>query len=97
MTIRYWIAPMWSSWPCVRTIARIRLAFSFRYVKSGRIRSIPCMLASGNISPQSMSIIVRSGSSVAPCSMTMQLRPISPSPPRNTMRTGVAGSSRCGH
>ncbi len=50
------------------------------------------MFASGNISPQSMRMIVRSGSSAAPCSIAMQLRPISPSPPRKTMRTGTDGS-----
>ena len=39
----------------------MRSAFSRRYVKSGRMRSIPCMFASGNISPQSMRMIERSG------------------------------------
>src|SRR6056297_111999 len=47
------------------------------------------MFASGNMRPQSMSTTVRSGSSAAPCSIAMQLRPISPRPPRKMMRTGT--------
>ena len=49
------------------------------------------MSASGNISPQSMSRMLRAPP--PPCSMAMQLRPISPSPPRKMMRTGSAISA----
>ena len=42
---------------------------------------MPCMSASGNISPQSMS-----RQPCRPARSTMQLRPISPRPPRKTMR-----------
>ena len=45
---------------------------------------MPCMSASGNISPTSISRTLPS------CSIAMQLRPISPRPPRKTMRTGSA-------
>ena len=52
------------------------------------------MFASGNIRPQSIRMIVRSGSSAAPCSIAMQFRPISPRPPRKTTRTGTDGIRR---
>ena len=49
---------------------RCASAFSRRYVKSGSTRSMPCMSAPGNISPQSMSRIWRSSPPPArsPCS-----------------------------
>ena len=45
---------MWSSWPCVRTTATMSSSRSGIGVKSGRIRSTPGWLSSGNSTPQSM-------------------------------------------
>src|SRR4051812_15745148 len=61
----------------------MRSALSRRYVKSGSTRSMPGISRSGNMSPQSSSMIRPS------TSMQAQLRPISPSPPRKTIRTGL--------
>ena len=68
--------PTWSSCPCVATHPTMRSAFSRSQVKSGNTRSMPCISGSGNMRPQSMSKISLS------CSTAMQLRPISPNPPR---------------
>src|SRR5438552_14291697 len=73
-------APTWSSWPWVSRHPSSRSAFSRSQVKSGRTRSTPSMSTSGNMSPQS------SSSSRPSCSKHAQLRPISPSPPRNVIR-----------
>src|SRR5579863_1662675 len=57
---------------------------SFRSInqrKSGRIRSTPYIVGSGNIHPASTTTRRPS------CSMTQQLRPISPRPPRKVTRT----------
>src|SRR5438093_1679641 len=77
---RYGTAPMWSSCPCVSTTASRRSALWRRYSKSGRTRSIPGSSARGNDSPQSMTRMRPSSSRQA------MLRPISPTPPRNTRR-----------
>src|SRR4051794_32070625 len=61
-----------------------RSALSRSHVKSGRMRSMPRCSASGNISPQSSRRILPSSSKAA------QLRPISPSPPRKVILTGLA-------
>src|SRR5581483_11897071 len=74
--------PTWSSWPCVAMQPSMRSALSRRYVKSGRTRSIPSMSMSGNINPQSRSMMRPS------TSMHAQFRPISPRPPRNVIETG---------
>src|SRR3954462_3054873 len=74
--------PTWSSCPCVAMQPSMRPAFSRRYVKSGSTRSMPSMSMSGNISPQSRSMMRPS------TSMHAQLRPISPSPPRKVTTTG---------
>src|SRR5436190_5221816 len=60
----------------------MRLAFSRKYVKSGSTRSIPNMSMSGNMSPQSSSMMRPS------TSIHAQLRPISPNPPRKVTTTG---------
>src|SRR4051794_24778761 len=74
--------PTWSSWPCVAMQPSMRPALSRKYVKSGNTRSIPSMSMSGNIKPTSRSMM-------RPLtSMQAQLRPISPSPPRNVTTTG---------
>src|SRR3954452_2269416 len=69
-------APMWSSWPCVRTIASIASARCRRYSKSGSTRSMPSISAVGNIRPVSTTTIRPSYST------TVMFLPISPSPPR---------------
>src|SRR5215217_7699500 len=74
--------PAWSSCACVRNTASTRAAFSRRYVKSGRTRSTPGMSTSGNIKPQSTTRMRPS------TSRQKQLRPISPTPPRNVIETG---------
>ena len=76
--------PTWSSWPCVATHASMRSAFSRNHVKSGNTKSMPCISASGNMSPQSIS------NKRLSCSITMQFLPISPRPPRKITRTGAA-------
>ena len=73
--------PVWSSWPWVRTTASTASAFSRRYDRSGRTRSMPGMSGSGNMIPQSSTTIRPSSS------MHAQFRPISPSPPRKMTRT----------
>src|SRR6266511_952030 len=80
---RYDRAPMWSSWPWVRTTASSAPSRWRRYSKSGSTRSIPGIPSCGNDSPQSMTRIRPSISRQA------MFRPISPSPPRNASR--VAG------
>src|SRR3954452_12518545 len=62
----------------------MRLALSRKYVKSGSTRSMPNMSMSGNMSPQSRSMMRPS------TSMHAQLRPISPRPPRKVTLTGLA-------
>src|SRR5580692_9542861 len=56
--------------------------------KSGRIRSTPYIVGSGNISPAS-TITMRPS-----CSIAAQFRPISPRPPRKVTRT-VSLATRC--
>src|SRR6266545_8120170 len=60
----------------------MRPTLSRRYVKSGSTRSIPSISMFGNMSPQSSNRMRPS------TSMHAQLRPISPSPPRNVTVTG---------
>ena len=60
------------------------------YSKSGRIRSIPGWLSSGNRTPQSTT------SNCPSYSKTVILRPISPKPPKATMRR-VFGASFAGY
>ena len=56
-------------------------AFSRRYEKSGRIEVDPVHVRIGEHAAHSRSaMIVRSGSSAAPCSIAMQLRPICAEP-----------------
>src|SRR5579859_200237 len=54
------------------------------YVMSGTMTSTPNVAASGNIIPQSTAIIA------SPYSYSMRFMPISPSPPRGMMRSGVS-------
>src|SRR5919199_1231350 len=83
---RYGTAPMWSSWPWVRTTATTSCSRSARKEKSGRIRSTPGWLSSGKSTPQSMT------SRRPRCSSTAMLRPTSPRPPRATTRRPSSGS-----
>src|SRR5215213_4139231 len=78
---------MWSSWAWVRTTPTTRSGSSASQVKSGRMMSTPGWSASGKARPQSIS------SRAPSTSTTAQLRPISPSPPRNATRVtpGAAG------
>src|ERR687896_657733 len=80
---------MWSSWAWVRTTPTTRSGSSASQAKSGRMMSTPGWSASGKASPQSIS------SRAPSTSTTAQLRPISPSPPRNATRVapGPAGGS----
>ena len=83
---RYGSAPVWSSCPCVMTIARSLCRFSIKYAKSGMTMSTPSISSSGNISPQSMRTIS------SPYSRMVELRPISPTPPSGmTDKTGASG------
>ncbi len=82
---RYGTAPMWSSCPCVRTIASMSSRRSLMYSKSGRIRSTPGWWSSGKRTPQSMT------SRRPSYSRTAMLRPTSPRPPRATMRSPFDG------
>src|SRR6476660_6830723 len=78
---------MWSSWPCVSTIASMSSRRSAMYSKSGRIRSTPGWWSSGKRTPQSMT-------SRRPfVSRTAMLRPTSPSPPSATTRRPLSGSA----
>ncbi len=83
---RYGTAPMWSSCPCVSTIACTSASRSRIAEKSGRIRSTPGWSTSGNSTPQSTT------SSLPPNSKTVMLRPIAPSPPSGMMRSAPAGN-----
>ena len=85
---RYGTAPMWSSCPCVRTIASMSSRRSLMYSKSGRIRSTPGWWSSGNRTPQSMT------SSRPAYSRTAMLRPTSPSPPSATTRRAPSAQRR---
>ena len=93
---RYGTAPMWSSWPWVRTTASMSSSRCSITPKSGRIRSMPGCSASGNRTPQSMTSSRPSNSSTA------MFRPISPRPPSAMTRRppsgrgGGAWRSRCG-
>src|SRR5437764_12686410 len=71
---------MWSSCPCVSTIASRRSAFCRTYSKSGSTRSMPCMSVVGNDRPTSTTR--RRSASSTPA----MLRPTSPTPPRKTTR-----------
>ena len=92
---RYGTPPMWSSWPCVSTMPTTSLSRSRIGPKSGRIRSTPGCVSSGNSTPQSTIRILPSYSKI------VMLRPISPSPPSGMTRrapsgsAGGAASSRC--
>src|SRR5581483_8374558 len=77
---------MWSSCPCVRTIASTRSARSRTYSKSGSTRSMPGISACGNDSPTSTTRIL------PPSSTQAMFRPTSPTPPRNTTRAGRAAA-----
>ncbi len=77
---RYGTAPMWSSWPCVRTMPTTSSRRSLMEEKSGRIRSTPGWCSSGKRTPQSTTRILPSISNV------VMLRPISPRPPMGVMR-----------
>ena len=93
---RYGTAPMWSSWPWVRTTASMSSSRCSMTPKSGRIRSMPGCSASGKRTPQSMT------SSRPSNSRTAMFRPISPRPPSAMTRRPPSGSgggalrSRCG-
>src|SRR5918999_3972561 len=78
---------MWSSCAWVRTTPTTRSGSSASQAKSGRMMSTPGWSASGKARPQSISSRAPSSSTTA------QLRPISPSPPRNATRVtpGAAG------
>src|SRR4029450_3044735 len=82
---------MWSSWAWVRTTPTTRSGSSASQAKSGRMMSTPGWSASGKARPQSTS------SRAPSTSITAQLRPISPSPPRKAIRVvpGAAGRSWC--
>src|SRR5919106_6572204 len=77
---------MWSSWAWVRTTPTTRSGSSASQVKSGRMMSTPGWSASGKARPQSIS------SRAPSTSTTAQLRPISPSPPRNATRVAPGGA-----
>ena len=80
---RYGRAPMWSSWAWVATQASTPpLASS--HLKSGSTESTPGRSSPANIRPQSSSTLRPA------VSMTAQLRPISPRPPRKVTATGAA-------
>src|SRR5580704_2825279 len=69
-------------------MASTRSLRSMSQRKSGRIRSTPYIVGSGNISPASTMTMRPS------CSIAAQLRPISPRPPRKVTRT-VSLATRC--
>src|SRR3954454_21754584 len=77
---------MWSSCPWVRTTATTSSSRSAMAVKSGRMRSTPGWLSSGNSTPQSMT------SSRPWYSSTAMLRPTSPRPPRAITRRPFSAS-----
>ena len=70
--------PTWSSWACVRTIART--GRPTRYEKSGSTRSTPKCSSRGNASPASTTM--RS----SPTSNTVMFLPTSPRPPSGMIR-----------
>ena len=74
--------PRGRGWRCSRST---RSAFSRSQVKSGRTRSMPEHVELGEHEPA-----VEEEELVRRCSRTMQLRPISPRPPRKVMVTGAA-------
>src|SRR5919197_781256 len=78
---------MWSSWAWVSTTPTTRSGSSASQAKSGRMMSTPGWSASGKASPQSISRRAPSSSTTA------QLRPISPSPPRNEILVGLERAS----
>src|SRR5215471_20540048 len=67
---------MWSSWPCVRTMARTRWRFCLRYAISGMTRSMPRSSDSGNIIPASITMMS------SPKRSAIMFMPNSPRPPR---------------
>ena len=74
--------PRWSSWPWVTTSPTMSRARELSQPMSGSTCWTPGMIAgSGNITPKSMT------RSLPLCSTTVQLRPTSPSPPRNVTVT----------
>ncbi len=83
---RYGTPPMWSSWPCVRTMPSMSSRRFLIEVKSGRIRSTPGCSSSGKRTPQSTI------SSRPSYSKTVMLRPISPRPPSGVTRRPPFGS-----
>ena len=85
---KYGTAPMWSSCPCVRTMPTMSSSRSRIGVKSGRIRSTPGCVSSGNKTPQSTMSNRPSNSN------TVMLRPISPSPPSGMILKVPASSGR---
>src|ERR1700736_5064024 len=74
----YGSAPMWSSWPCVNTMPRTCAARSTNQLMSGITRSTPSISCSGNIRPESTTMM-SSAHEIA-----IMLRPISPRPPSAT-------------
>src|SRR6202011_4166497 len=74
----YGSAPMWSSWPCVNTMPRTCAARSTSQLMSGITRSTPSISCSGNIRPESTTMM-SSAHEIA-----IMLRPISPRPPSAT-------------
>ena len=77
---RWGTAPMWSSWPWVRTMPMMSSMRSARWSRPGRIRSTPGWSSSGKSTPQSTSRISPS------ISKQVMLRPTSPSPPSGMIR-----------
>ena len=72
---------MWSSWPCVMTIPRMRSLFFSTNVKSGITASMPGISSSGKARPQSTITMSFSHSN------SVKFLPISFKPPRKYART----------
>src|ERR1700687_2214038 len=81
----YGSAPMWSSWPCVRTMARTCARFCLRYVMPGITRWTPRSSDSGNIMPASMTMMS------SPSRKAIMFMPNSPRPPSGMAVRDCAG------
>src|SRR2546422_11009817 len=79
---------MWSSWAWVMRKPRTRSLRWRRYEMSGITRSIPSISSSGNIRPASTTRMS------SPSSSASMFFPISPTPPRGTIRSGDLAKER---
>src|SRR5579872_3141894 len=80
---------MWSSWPWVMKMPRMRSSLSCRYEMSGMTRSTPSISSSGNIRPASTMAMS------LPYATAIMFLPISPRPPRGISRTGETLARSC--